>query len=667
MAETDECKLVFILLGPSGSGKTTFGKSSAFTWEHKIMFLSTGDELRKREILSPWQEPDIQTVKVIFHEVINKTLEAYKVSKTHRILILDCVKDLGDAEYITLQAKKYGFEITRALLMNVTHRELEFRWKQREEPRDILRLGLAISYFHSWRKKFNDVVNYYKKMKVLSLHASNHRQSRDCQMPLESQWSDQSLDDFFPDKDTIMSDYPVLSCPNSIYFQLIDAVKVRNMLAFLLSLLDITRFGFALPASFVHNDDDVTWVANPTRYHVTVKPDGVRFLLVKINEESFLINRKREIYPCQLESNDLPNNTVLDGELLPSTTFSDIHPKTTSSLKTNVFLSFDVLALAGEILWKWPFSERRVALSQLPISKDVGAVLKEASSDGLATPEKKLEAAPKEGFGTEKLAVNVTIKEHYKSTANAIFSCLSSSKNVPYPCDGLVFTPDTPYTFGPDPLLFKWQPEGLIHCDISCIELENGKRRCVNRLALCSIPSSSEEGSSEIRLFDRIMECQWNQKLSAWEPLFLRHDKPAPNSDDTIDWLEKICQDPYPIGRLVTHLTQIIDDDKMKKDENSAANPPNKRHPLIHPTMSYSFDELYSLVNQLVLLNEVEKNIESTTSLEIFNYHSSSSPSNPNVQLCRGLVLHPESKTVVTKPFVRFFEGMHKPHAHTNP
>ena len=197
MAETDECKLVFILLGPSGSGKTTFGKSSAFTWEHKIMFLSTGDELRKREILSPWQEPDIQTVKVIFHEVINKTLEAYKVSKTHRILILDCVKDLGDAEYITLQAKKYGFEITRALLMNVTHRELEFRWKQREEPRDILRLGLAISYFHSWRKKFNDVVNYYKKMKVLSLHASNHRQSRDCQMPLESQWSDQSLDDFF--------------------------------------------------------------------------------------------------------------------------------------------------------------------------------------------------------------------------------------------------------------------------------------------------------------------------------------------------------------------------------------------------------------------------------------------------------------------------------------
>ena len=642
--KSDERKRILIVLGPSGSGKTSFGKSAlALKGDHEIMFLSTGEELRKRDILSPWQEPDIQTMNLICHKMINKTLEAFKVSKTHRVLILDCVKDLGGAEYITLEAKKYCFEITRALLMNVNPGELEYRWKQRGEPRDSLRRGSAIAYFHSWRKKFNDVFNYYKKMNVLSLNK----------------------DSFY--KDAIMNDYPVLSCSNSIYFQLIDAVKVRNMLAFLLSLLDITRFDFALPASFVHNDDDVTWVANPTRYHVTVKSDGVRFLLVKINEESFLINRKREIYPCQLPSNDLPNNTVLDGELLPSTSFSDIHPKTTSSLKTNVFLSFDVLALAGEILWKWPFSERRVALSQLPISKDVGAVMEEASSDGLATPEKKFEAAPKEGFGTEKLAVKVTIKEHYKSTADAIFFCLSSSKNVPYPCDGLVFTPDTPYTFGPDPLLFKWQPEGLIHCDISCIELENGKRRCVNRLALCSIPSNSEEGSSEIKLFGRIMECQWNKKMSAWEPLFLRHDKPAPNSDDTIDWLEKICQDPYPIGRLVTHLTRIIDDDKMKKDENSAANPPNKRHPLIHPTMSYSFDELYSLVNQLVLLNEVEKNIESTTSLEIFNYHSSSSPSNPNVQICRGLVLHPESKTVVTKPFVRFFEGMYKPHAHTKP
>ena len=117
----------------------------------------------------------------------------------------------------------------------------------------------------------------------------------------------------------------------------------------------------------------------------------------------------------------------------------------------------------------------------------------------------------------------------------------------------------------------------------------------------------------------------------------------------------------------MTHLTRIIHDGKMKKDERSTASPRNKRHPLIHPTMSYSFDELYSLVNQLVQLNEVEKNIESTTSLEIFNYHSSSSPSNPNVQICRGLVLHPESKTVVTKPFVRFFEGMHKLHAHTKP
>ena len=112
MALTDECKLLLILLGPSGSGKTRLGKQSVLGSEDKTMFLSTGEELRKREILSPWQEPDMETVKLICHEMINKTLEAFKDSKTHRVLILDCVKDLGDAEYITLQAKKYGFEIT---------------------------------------------------------------------------------------------------------------------------------------------------------------------------------------------------------------------------------------------------------------------------------------------------------------------------------------------------------------------------------------------------------------------------------------------------------------------------------------------------------------------------------------------------------------------------
>jgi hypothetical protein len=130
----------------------------------------------------------------------------------------------------------------------------------------------------------------------------------------------------------------------------------------------------------------------------------------------------------------------------------------------------------------------------------------------------------------------------------------------------------------------------------------------------------------------------------------VRQDKSGPNSDETIDHVEKMCQQPYTEEHLIADLTGINGNvDELKHTTNTTA--PS----VSHPSVGYSFDELYTKITELVDLGYVEKTIDSGTKLEIFNY--STSVKNPLVSLCRGMVLHPDSKTIVTKPFVRLFEG----------
>ncbi|CAB4020291.1 Hypothetical predicted protein [Paramuricea clavata] len=93
-------KYILVLLGPSGSGKTTFGENqldSCLADEDGVMFLSTGLELRKQNVMNVWQEADMTVIKDFCHKLINETIANFKRSETHQILILDCVKNLEDA------------------------------------------------------------------------------------------------------------------------------------------------------------------------------------------------------------------------------------------------------------------------------------------------------------------------------------------------------------------------------------------------------------------------------------------------------------------------------------------------------------------------------------------------------------------------------------------
>ena len=124
-------------------------------------------------------------------------------------------------------------------------------------------------------------------------------------------------------------------------------------------------------------------------------------------------------------------------------------PSTRSASK-----SLGTRLVSGEVLWKWPFNIRLECLNGLSIGKDIVGLMKQVYDQSLA----KDASVPDE----EMLTVHFAIKQHLKSTPEGIQTCLESA--FPYPNDGLIFTPDKAYVFGPDPLIFKWQS---VQCDVS--------------------------------------------------------------------------------------------------------------------------------------------------------------------------------------------------------
>ena len=601
-------KDVVVLLGPSGSGKTTFGKALRRPYT-STTFLSTGDKLLNENYIGIYREPNMREIKDFCYELISNTFIDFKTSQSG-MLVLDCVKDLEGAEFVAAEAIKYGCKITQALLFEVNEEQLERSWRWRAKDIDTFRLllGSARDYLFSWRKKSKDLINYYTNLNILS-KIPGHQSSESLDMSLY--------------------DYEICVQPNNLRFMLLESKEIKKVLMSLSSILIINaaKFQFSLPASFVHSFRDVKWIANPIRYYVTIKADGVRCLLLKLSDSAYLITRKNEIYPCNVANDQLPEYTVLDGELLPSSAMSDIHPKSSmSELKTSVFLAFDVLAVSGEILWKWPLSVRLKRLNKLPMRKDILKVMKEASADDQSSIVQNLDP--------QKLTIHCSAKGHRQSTPEDIKRCLDTE--YPYACDGLVFTPDKAYVFGPDPLMFKWQSENDIHCDI-----------------LIKFSKTSFGISHYGHDNSEVFECRWNSVTRSWLPLFARTDKDASNSDKTIDHVQRMSEQPYTMEDLVCDLAQIS---KFEKYELKTKT--DEQFHCHHPANNYSFDELFSSITELVERGEVERTVDPGTGLEIFNYCTLASLSDPiMLRLSRGLVLHPPSKTIVTKPFVRFYEG----------
>ena len=617
-------KIVLVLLGASGEQKISLEKT--ITEREDVMFFSTERELNWHTGAPQHRESDDNKVKQICHKMIREKFEEFRISTVLQILVLHCVNDLEDAECVTLEAQTHDLQVYRALLLSADEADTNSTltvWRNHINMPMLSRLGLLNTdedSFRHWYQNFNAVLNYYKRMNVLSLS--------DMLSIYEFVFSHEYL----VEAENVF--FRVIAPPNYNRYLLLDSIKCRLLYDKLLSILRVSYFQFLHPVSFVNCARDVTWVGNPRRYHVTSQAEGVRCLLLKVDNNSFLINSNQEIFPCDINHREIPNNTVFDGVLLPSTSFADIDPSIKSTLDTSVYLVHDILAVSKEVKWTSPFSKRVEALNDFNINRDIIAVINGANASNSNNFISDT-LHPKQPVNTSKLEVLVAVKENHPSTPSEIESCLTSSSRVPYHSNGLTFIPEMPYNFGEDSLSFQWQPEHHISCYIGKKALMSGKH-------VCDLPDLSQA--------EDVIECKWSNMTNAWQSIAQCYDKVhvAPDSDEMVDHVQKICQKPYPKWRLQSELQRQSETFPSAERSYSV---------IIHPALTYDFDKLYSLVHQEFDNGHVSKCSDSSTKLEVFHQCHTFSAENPIAQLCQDFVLHPGTKTVVTMSFANFFAG----------
>ena len=157
-------------------------------------------------------------------------------------------------------------------------------------------------------------------------------------------------------------------------------------------------------------------------YLVCEKTDGVRHLLVSIDEGVFLVNRA---FVCEKVSVRVAKDTLLDGELVR-----------TKGGKT-LFMVYDAVRVKGEDLARKPLTERLDAARKV-----IKAIIKTAN-------------APLE----------IRVKVMW-----TLGSPTPDLNSFEYETDGLVFTPvNEPIRTGTHETMFKWKPRERITIDF-CIK-----------------------------------------------------------------------------------------------------------------------------------------------------------------------------------------------------
>ena len=291
-------------------------------------------------------------------------------------------------------------------------------------------------------------------------------------------------------------------------------------------------------------------------------------------------------------------------------------------------------------------------------------------ADGLNQIFVKKQQAPPAGQD----AVRLLYKEHVDATPTTIRKMMLQQLQeapegsfLPYPCDGLIFTPCTAsYVLGMDKLLCKWQPRHFMAIDV---QLE-GDCRVSPTVSHCVSPIEQRvrELGGDVDLHGApdvcgvTLECLPKYEFFAhfkkfaqnarWKPLSVRWDKERGNGTDALRALFSWHQ-RYEAAQSNILLDMLLD---MQAHIPALVKP----FAFTHPARLMPFAEVYSRANEAVEGGTVEKWLDPAGSgIEIFNYitcaeNDDAFESTSAQNMCRGLVLHPKSSFVLATPFVRF-------------
>ena len=277
-------------------------------------------------------------------------------------------------------------------------------------------------------------------------------------------------------------------------------------------------------------------------YYLTEKSDGTRYLLYVVPQDeatkapvAVLIDRAKNIFKIpgsDIIGKALEIGTVLDGELVFNFT-----------TKSNIFLTFDILALKTEPKVSLDFKIRLDTLKKLMVTYQRRLPPK---TDGVIITEIV------DKLFVQKNQISNLLSKIILENGDRVFKDGDGSIRH-HRTDGIIFQPDSPYVHSTDLSLLKWKWPELRSVDLEVIQpikiSEGAKLQCSgpDNTRIDCINGNSNQ--SKLGIFDTyrlnadaqvlhskiiIAEVVFDEKIGKWGYLRLRKDKSDPNYIATV-------------------------------------------------------------------------------------------------------------------------------------
>eukprot|EP00798_Chlamydomonas_sp_ICE-L_P031635 gene31635-6829_t len=616
-----------LLLGSPGSGKSLLGEAMRRA-NPSITFISVGTQLRAEGLVDEYTDNPTEARRLHMDQRAALILAQGLRQATWQSspVVLECVKDLEGAYTLMATLQEHGIQLQRVLYLssaafNVSHlkhplgndynssvsekRDKERRVEERQAK---------------WSSQAGPLIEFFSALGVLEEVYSCQASANRCGTGKRALLA--SLELLLEESGTLASLGYATGRQNALWPEC-SGLQTLSMVSGALVTSRIERdqvLAAAEAATGLHNL--LACLPVPLQSVNTLdEADGTRCLLiVTASRKSYFITRSGSAYAHPLSKSigssgsslPLPPNTVLDEELL----WAGLHGH-----RKGFFLAFDVLSSGGSKLWHLPLQQRLVALegvlgleeaedSQLlreTCSLEAAAV-SSSSIKGKSSPSGSLVQRPayvsiaapwcclpqlvKKQQAPPAGSYTVTVLRKTHHSVSAEVLKQLEGSECPYPTDGLVFTPQA-------------MPYVL--------------------------------GMSE-------MLYKWQPAAQVAVDLRYIGEWQVSSNYRRLTHMPNIELVQHGLHNHLTYecLPQVLRRELCNASGRARLQP---------------FEQLYSTVLELVDSGAVECTVDADSELEILSYTQSiGPPQSEGAAMCRGLVLHVPSQTVVATPFVRFGE-----------
>ncbi|ESQ32296.1 hypothetical protein EUTSA_v10005507mg [Eutrema salsugineum] len=285
---------------------------------------------------------------------------------------------------------------------------------------------------------------------------------------------------------------------------------------------------------------------HPRYYYATWKADGTRYMMLLTRKGCYLIDRKfrfRKVkmrFPCRSDHDKVHHYTLLDGEMVVDN-FVD------GKRQERNYLVYDLVAINGESVTEWPFSERWELIDR--------EVIKPRSDEKKVTNHRYI--YEQEPFGIRRKAFCLL-----SAVEEKLFNKLIPS--LPHESDGLIFQGyDDTYVYRENRGLLKWKfvdtVDFLFEMGRDGSQMlflyEHGRKKLMEGY---SVEFRGDGWDHPASYSGKLLECSWDKEKDVWVTMRVRVDKSEPNGVRTALSVIKSINDGITKEVFVQEIREII-------------------------------------------------------------------------------------------------------------